>query len=109
MNDAQHRFRRGRSTESAWARVKDYVRMSENKYIPGVFVDFKNTFDNLEWTRAIEKLCEIGCEEMSLWRSYFQGRRACMVGVNDVVWKKVEKRLSTGVHLWSIYIELHDG
>ena len=47
MNDAQHRFRRGRSTESVWARVKVYVRMSECKYILGVFIDFKGAFDNL--------------------------------------------------------------
>ena len=33
MNDAQHGFRRGRSTESAWAKMKDYVRMSESKYV----------------------------------------------------------------------------
>ena len=43
MNDAQHHFvlRRGRSTESAWAKVKEYVRSSECKYVLGVFVDFK--------------------------------------------------------------------
>lgn len=84
MNDAQHGFRRGRSTESAWAREKDYVRMSGCKYVLE-FVDFKGAFDNLEWMRVIEKLREIGCEEMSLWKSYFQGRKACMFGVNEVV------------------------
>ena len=31
----------------------------------------------------IENLHEIGCEEMSFWRSYFQERRAYMVDVNE--------------------------
>ena len=60
MNDAQHEFRRGRSTESAWAKVKEYVRSSECKYVLGVFVDFKGAFDNLEWKRVLERLSEIG-------------------------------------------------
>ena len=48
-------------------------------------VDFKSAFNNLGWIRVIKKLREIGCEEMPLWRSYFQGRWASIVGVNDVV------------------------
>ena len=40
MNDAQHVFRRGRSMESAWAKVKEYVRSSVCKYVLEVFVDF---------------------------------------------------------------------
>lgn len=44
MNDAQHGFRRGRLTESVWASVKDYVRMSECKYVLNVFMDFKGAF-----------------------------------------------------------------
>ena len=40
MNDAQHGSRRGRCTESAWAKVKEYVRSSVCKYVLEVFVDF---------------------------------------------------------------------
>ena len=109
MNDAQHGFRRGRSTESAWATVKEYVRSSERKYVLGVFVDFKGAFDNLECMRVLERMSEIGYEEKALWRSYFQGRRAGMIGVNEVVWRKCRKGLSTGVHLWFIYLESYDG
>ena len=72
MNDAQHGFKRGRSTESVWARMKDYVRMSESKYVLEVFVDFKSAFDNLEWMRMIEKLRVFGCEDMSLWKCYIR-------------------------------------
>lgn len=96
MNSAQYGFRRGRSTESAWARVKEYVRMSDSKYVLGVFVDFVGAFDNLEWMRVLEKLNEIRCEEMSLWKSYFQGRGACMVSTNEVVWRNVERGCPQG-------------
>ena len=71
MNDAHHGFRRGRSTESAWAKVKEYVSVC--KYVLGVFDDFKGAFDNLEWKRVLERMSEIGCEVMVLWKSYFQG------------------------------------
>lgn len=53
-------------------------------------MDYKGAFDNLEWVRVIETWREIGCEDMSLWRSFFQGRRACMVSMDDVVWRKIE-------------------
>ena len=110
MNDAQHGFRRGRSTESAWAKVKEYVRSSECKYVLGVFVDFKGAFDNLEWKRVLERMSEIGCEEMALWKSYFQGRRACMIGVNEVVWRNVERGCPQGSicgpFIWNLMMDV---
>ena len=70
--------------------MKEYERSSECKYVLGVFVDFKGAFDNLEWKRVLERMSEIGCEKMALWKSYFHGRRVCMIGVNEVVWRNVE-------------------
>ena len=96
MHDAQHGFRGARSTESAWRRVKDYLAVSGCKYVLGVFVDFQGAFDNLEWVRVIEKLKSVGCEEIALWESYFQGRSACMIGVNDVVCRRVERGCPQG-------------
>ena len=66
MYDAQHGFLWGRSTDSARAKVKEYVRSSVCKYVLGVFVDFKGAFENLEWKRVLERMSEIGCEEMAL-------------------------------------------
>ena len=65
--------------------MKEDVRSSEYKYVLGVFVDFIGAFDNLEWKRVLERMSEIGCEEMALWNSYFQGRRAFIIGVIEVV------------------------
>lgn len=104
MDDAQHGFRRGRSTESAWLRMRGYVEESECKYVLGVFVDFKGAFDNLEWSSVIEWLNETGCEEIPLWKSYFQRRVVCMYSANDVVWKDVERGCpqgsTSGPFLW---------
>ena len=69
---------------------------SECRYVLGVFVDFVGVFDNLEWVREIEKLKRVVCEEITLWEIYFQGRSACMIGVNDVVWRKVERGCPQG-------------
>ncbi|KMQ89014.1 reverse [Lasius niger] len=73
--DAQYGFVRGRSTEGAWNRVQEWVSGSESKYVLGVFVDFQGAFDNLEWDCVIQKLREIGCEEIGLWESYFRRNR----------------------------------
>ena len=96
MNEAQHGFRGGRFTENAWRCVRGYVQGSESKYVLGVFVDFVGAIDNLEWVRVIDKLKRVGCEEIGLWESYFQGRSACMIGVNDAVWRKVERGCPQG-------------
>lgn len=54
-------------------------------------------------------LRDVVCEEMSLWRSYFQGRRECMVGVNDVVWKKIERSCPKwsicGPFIWNLMMD----
>lgn len=76
----------GVGRRSAWARVKEYIEMNGSKYVFGIFVNFKGAFDNLKWMRMLEKLREIECVEIPVWRRrYFQGRQACMVSVNEVV------------------------
>lgn len=72
----QYGFQKRRSTDDAWLHVKQCVAESQTKYVLGVFVDFKGAFDHLEWSAILEKLQNIGCKEMTLWRSYFSGRTA---------------------------------
>lgn len=83
MCDAQYGFTVGRSTEGAWNRVLEWVNQSERKYVLGIFVDFKGAFDNLEWKCVLDKLREVGCEEIGLWESYFNERYVCMTGVGE--------------------------
>lgn len=85
MCDAQYGFRTGRSTEGAWNYVLENVKESRSKYVLGVFVDFKGAFDNLEWKCVLDRLREIGCDEIGLWESYFDERYVCMVGANETV------------------------
>lgn len=96
MCDEQYGFRAGRSTEGAWNRVLGWVDRSEHKYVLGVFVDYKGAFDNLEWKCVIDKLREVGCEEMGLWESYFCDRRVCVKGVCESVWKEVQRGCPQG-------------
>lgn len=96
MCDMQFGFMRGRSTEDAWNRATEWVNDSDKKYVLGVFVDFKGAFDNLEWNCVLEKLREIGCEELGLWESYFSERKVCMVGENEIIWKDVRRGCPQG-------------
>ena len=60
--------------------------------------------------RVLERMSEIGCEEMALWKSYFQGRRACMIGVNYVVWRNVEggypQGSICGPFIWNLIMDV---
>lgn len=100
MNEAvansQYGFTNGKSAEDALVRVGELVKESVSKYVLGVFVDFKGAFDNLRWDRVIDKLIQIECKEVGLWRSYFCNRRACIEGVHKTVWKNVEKGCPQG-------------
>ncbi len=84
-SDRQYGFRKGRSVEDAWMYVQSAVRENVNEYVLGIFVDFKGAFDYLIWDRVIERLEELGCPEVTLWRSYFSDRKASIVGMNGSV------------------------
>jgi Reverse transcriptase (RNA-dependent DNA polymerase). len=96
MNDCQYGFRKGRETEDAWHRVKEWVNGMDVKYVLGVFVDFKRAFNYLSWMCVLRKLNEIECEEWLLWKSYFNERKVCIAGVNECVWKDVQRGCPQG-------------
>jgi Reverse transcriptase (RNA-dependent DNA polymerase). len=96
MHDKQYGFRAGRSTEDAWNQVKMWVNESNVKYVLGVFVDFKGAFDNLCWVSVMNRLNEVHCDELNVWRSYFSNRRVCVVGANETVWWNVCKGCPQG-------------
>lgn len=107
-NECQFGFRRNKCTEDAWIRMKELVRMNDNKHVAGVFVDFKGAFDNLLWRVCLRKLHEIGStgEEMDLWYDYFNERKVCMVSSVDEVWKEVKRGCPQGSiggpNLWNL-------
>lgn len=84
-NVNQFGFTKFLSTEDAWYSVRQKVQNSDKEYVLGIFVDFTGAFDNLLWSKIIEKLEQIGCEEIDIWKSYFNDRTACMNGVRDRV------------------------
>lgn len=96
VNAAQYGFTKGKSTEDALLRMHEIVGMSDKKYVLGLFVDFKGAFDNVVWSRVIEKLDAIGCEELSIWESYFSERSACVNGNSGCVWKSVQRGTPQG-------------
>lgn len=95
-SETQHGFTSGRSTISAWMTVKELVAQSTQKYVVGVFVDFRGAFDNLSWSAVISKLASIGCRELPIWRSYFANRKSCLVGRRDVAWRNAERGCPQG-------------
>lgn len=109
MFKVQYGFRRGKSTEDAWLKVKDVVENIEEKYALGIFVDFKGAFDNMEWDVIKEMLLEMECDEYRMWESYFSKRKVFVEGVNDRVWKRVRKGCPQGSiggpHMWILVME----
>lgn len=91
VNPNQFGFTKNKSTEDAWLKAREYVDMSDRKYVYGVFVDFKGAFDNLLWSKVVDRINVMGCSEIGLWRSYFQNRRACVSGTTERIWRVVER------------------
>lgn len=102
----QYGFTEGRSTTDAWLHVTRIMAESQSKYVLGIFVDFKGAFDNLSWTAILQKLENIGCREIAIWRDYFQNRQSCMIGRQDVVWKEVVRGCPQGSicgpYMWNL-------
>ena len=108
-SEFQFGFREGRSVEDAWMHVRRCVSESSSKYVLGIFVDFKGAFDYLSWGSVFRRLEEVGCRELALWRSYFSGRKACVVGASETVWKDVVRGCPQGSicgpFIWNIMMD----
>ena len=106
----QFGFQAERCIEDAWMHIKQCVSTSTNKYVLGVFVDFKGAFDNLEWSAIIQRLQDIGCKEMALWRNYFSGRKAratSSAGVVEVVVRRGCPQGSVvGPYVWNLMMDV---
>ena len=108
-SEFQFGFREGRSVEDAWMHVRRCVSDSSDRYVLGIFVDFKGAFDHLSWGSVMRRLEEVGCRELALWESYFSGRKACVVGASDTVWKDVVRGCPQGSicgpFIWNIMMD----
>lgn len=58
--------------------AKDFVVHCADKYVPGIFADFKGAFDYLSWVSVLLKLCEHSC----LWESSIMGKHLPKVLMN---------------------------
>ena len=106
ISEHQFGFRKGRSVEDAWAHVKRSVNETLNKYVLGIFIDFKGAFDHLRWDCLIEKLRESDCKELGIWYSYFTNRKACVTGKIDTEWRNVKRGCPQGSicgpYMWNL-------
>lgn len=96
QSPTQFGFTAGRSTVDAWMSAKELVAGTGTRYVLGVFVDFVGAFDNITWSSILLKLREVGCRELATWRSYFRGRRSCLVGRQDTVWRDAARGCPQG-------------
>lgn len=103
MNEAQYGFRKGRSIENAWVKLKEYVRVSECKYVCVVSVDFKGAFDNLQWGYVLKCLNDLKCGELDVWKEYYKERKVFGVNGSD----RVDKCVTRGCPQGSISGPVH--
>lgn len=108
----QFGFQERKCTEDAWMHVQRCVRSSGTKYVLGIFIDFKGAFDHLEWPSIIERLQDVGCTEMDIWKHYFSARRAKAVnaaGTNEVM-VNVERGCPQGSiigpYVWNLMMDV---
>lgn len=105
----QFGFTAGMSTNDAWIKVQDIVNASEDNYMVAIMIDFEGAFDHLNWGPILQKLQEIGCQEVSMWRDYFSDRKSCMRGRRDVIWRDVSRGCPQGSicgpMMWNLVME----
>lgn len=81
ISDAQHGFRRGRSTSTALAQFTDYVnnRLNEGKFVAAIFIDYKKAFDTLEHDVLLQAMQECGIRgPVNRWfKCYLENRHLC--------------------------------
>lgn len=104
ISDAQHGFRRGRSTATALAQFTDYVNnsLNEGKFVAALFIDYKKAFDTLDHEVLIKAMDECGIRgPISRWiRCYLQNRTIRTL-IDGTTGKEVS--VSLGVPTGSVY------
>lgn len=110
LSEYQFGFREGRSVDDAWLHVRRCISDSPGKYVLGIFVDFRGAFDYLLWGVVLDRLRSVGCRELSLWSSYFSGRKACVAGTSDIVWRDVARGCPQGSicgpFIWNLMMDV---
>ena len=73
-------------------KLKTLVVETRNKYVIGIFVDFKGAFDFLRWEVIVGKLHRIECPvpELKLWEDHFNNRWVIVTNGISTVNKRVK-------------------
>lgn len=78
LNDCQHGFRKGRSTETALLIQKELIinNLEEGNLVLGIFIDYSKAFDCLQHKTFLTELTAYGVREVahSLMCSYLLDR-----------------------------------
>lgn len=82
-----------------------FVAGCTNKYLFRIFVDFKSAFDHLSGLSVLSNICEYGCQELVLWKSYCHVRKVFVQGVNidGLMWNAAAHTNCSEVYLWFVY------
>jgi len=106
----QFGFRPGRCVEDAWMHAKNTVANSRERRVLGIFVDFKGAFDNVEWSAVLDRLVEVGCREIDLWKSYFSGRSASIISRYEAATVAVTRGCPqgsvSGPFIWNLLMDV---
>lgn len=91
----QYGFTAGRGTEDAFLRVAEETQAPGEKYLLGIFIDFRGAFDNLRWDQVLHKISTLD-EGSSLWHSYFRGRVVSISNGDTLVQREVQRGCPQG-------------
>jgi hypothetical protein len=78
LDQSQFGFRRGKSTEMAVIKIKEYILQSfqQHQYVLGIFIDYCKAFDSLDHEIILDKIKHYGVRTVALqlFRSYLSHR-----------------------------------
>uniref|UniRef100_A0A2A4J7L6 Reverse transcriptase domain-containing protein n=1 Tax=Heliothis virescens TaxID=7102 RepID=A0A2A4J7L6_HELVI len=104
LSNAQHGFRRGRSTATALAQFTDDVNdcLDQRKQVVVVFIDFKKAFDTLEHHQLLQAMEECGIAgPLNRWFRAYLTDRSLRTVIDGVVGEP--RRVACGVPTGSVF------
>lgn len=104
----QYGFTVGRGTEDALLELVAETRSCTDRYLIGIFVDFRGAFDNLRWDKVLRKLA-VTTGENYLWRSYFRDRTVFVPNGSQRIHREVQRGCPQGSicgpAVWNLLME----
>jgi len=97
-SERQYGFKRQKSTEDAFIKLRRNIAESDRKYVVALFVDIEGAFDNIWWPALLNRVVESKCSGtlVSIMKSYLKNRKMVVRTKYDRLERQMERGCPQG-------------